>query len=218
MMRRLAYLLIFFLFILAPVSATAGRVGPYIAASLGGSYVQEIENDSSDGSFNVKLDLGTAAALAIGYDIADKYPDLGTGRVDIEFGYRRNALDEVEFLEGKSSGGGDLTVMSVMLTTYAEPQDHSDDWTPYVCLGIGAAKITLDNATVAGSPLADDSDWTLAGQLGLGSGYRISDHLTLDLGYRFFVTLPPEFRDADGKKFDSEYHNHLLQAGIRVTF
>lgn len=216
--KRLAILLAFPLFALLPLSATAADEGFYLSVSGGGSYVQETENDSPAGSFNIALDYGYAASVALGYDLGNKHPDLGRGRVDIEFSYRNNELDAVGFLEGKSAGGGDLNVMSVMLSTYGEPEDRSEDWTPYFCLGIGAAEITLDNATVADSPLVDDSDWVLAGQIGLGSGYAISDHLTLDLGYRFFATSPPEFKDATGQKIDSEYFDHQLQAGIRVTF
>lgn len=216
--KRPVKLLIFLLFVFFPLSATAAGEGLYLSAGFGGNYVQETENDNSSGSFNIALDYGYAASLALGYDLGNEHPDLGRGRVDIEFGYRSNELDEVEFLEGKSPGDGDLNVMSVMLTTYGEPEDRSEAWTPYICLGIGAAEITLDNATVADSPLVDDSDWVLAGQVGLGSGYAISDHLTLDLGYRFFVTSPPEFKDAEGQNFDSEYYSHLLQAGIRMSF
>lgn len=218
MNNRLTRLLTFLSFTLLPLTATAAEEGFYLSMSGGGSYVQEIENDDSAGSFNIDLDPGHSASVAIGYDFANKHPDFGRGRLDIEFSYRSNELDEVEFLEAKSVGGGDLNVKSVMLTTYGIPEDHSGNWTPYFCLGIGAAEITLDQATVAGSPLADDSDWVLAGQVGLGSGYAISNHLTFDLGYRFFTTTRPEFKDAAGEKFDSEYFSHLLQAGLRITF
>lgn len=218
MNKRTARVLIFLLFAIFTLSSTATAEGLYLSLSGGGSYVQEAENDNPDGSFNMTLDYGNVTSVAIGYDLGNKHPDLGRGRVDLEFSYRNNELDEVEFVEGKSHGGGDLNVMSVMLTTYGIPEDHSGNWTPYFCLGIGAAEITLDNATVAGSPLADGSDWVLAGQVGTGAGYEISDYLTLDLGYRFFATMSPEFKDADGDKFDSEYVNHLLQAGLRITF
>jgi len=218
MNKRLARLLTFLLFAFIPLSATAADEGFYLALSGGGSYVQEMENDNTSGSFNIALDNGYAGSLAIGYDLGNKHPDLGRGRLDIEFSYRSNELDEIEFIEGNSDGGGDLNVMSVMLTTYGIPDDHIGNWTPYFCLGIGVAKITLDKATVAGSPLVDDSDWVLAGQIGTGSGYAISDHLSLDLGYRFFATMPPEFQDAEGGKLDSEYFNHLLQAGLRIKF
>jgi len=218
MAKRLFKLLILLLFVLLPLSATAADEGFYLSVSGSGSYVQETENDSSDGSFNFSLDYGYGASVAIGYDLGNKHPDLGRGRVDIEFSSRSNTLEEVEFLEGTSGGDGELNIMSVMLTTYGIPEDQSGNWTPYFCLGIGAAEITLDKATVAGSPLIDDSDWVLAGQVGLGSGYEISDHLTFDLGYRFFFTASPEFKDATGQKIDSEYFNHLLQAGIRLTF
>ena len=218
MTKRSIKFLLVLLIMLFPLYAIAADEGFYLTISSGGSYVQEIETDSSKGAFNIALNPGYAASLAVGYDLGNEHPDLGRGRVDIEFSYRSNELDEVEFVEAKSAGGGVLNVMSMMLTTYGIPEDHRGNWTPYFCLGVGAAKITLDQATVAGSPLVDDSDWVLAGQVGMGSGYAISDHLTLDLGYRFFATSPPEFKDITGQKFDSEYYDHLFQAGIRVTF
>ena len=189
--KRLARLLTFLLFALLPLSAPAADEGPYLSASFGGSYLPEIENDNSAGSFNLDLDYGYATSLALGYDLGTKHSELGTGRVEIEFGYRTHELKEVAFLEGTVDGAGDLNVLSIMLSTYAEPEDRKDDWTPYVGLGIGAARIILDTTSISGDPLIDDTDWVFAGQVGLGSGYRISDHLTLDLGYRFLATATP---------------------------
>ena len=218
MNKRLARLLTFLLCALLPLGASAADEGAYLSASVGGSYLPEIENDNSAGSFNLDLDYGYATSLALGYDLGTKHPELGTGRVEIEFGYRSHELKEVAFREGTIDGAGDLDVLSIMLSTYAEPEDRKADWTPYVGLGIGAARITLDGTTVSANPLVDDSDWVFAGQVGLGSGYRISDHLALDLGYRFFATTAPEFKDATGAKVDSEYQNHLVQAAIRLMF
>lgn len=216
--KRLAKLLIFLLFSLLPMNSPAADEGPYLSVSCGGSYLPEIENNNSSGSFNLDLEYGYATSLAFGYDLGTKHPDLGTGRVEMEIGYRTHELKEAAFLEGDIAAAGDLDLLSIMLSTYAEPEDRKVDWTPYVGFGIGAARITLDRTSISGDPLVDDSDWVFAGHFGLGSGYKISDHLTLDLGYRFFTTTTPEFKDATGAKFESEYQNHLVQGTIRVTF
>ncbi len=84
--------------------------------------------------------------------------------------------------------------------------------------GSGAARISLDKLTVGGHPLADDEDTAFAYQFLAGVAYQMSPQLYLDLDYRYFATLRPEFKDATGTEFKSEYVTHNVTFGVRLDF
>ena len=50
------------------------------------------------------------------------------------------------------------------------------------------------------------------------TSFALSDHLSLDLGYRFFGSSRPEFKEANGLKFKMDYFSHSAVAGLRWGF
>lgn len=202
---------------IAPVSAALAQGGFYIGVHGGGAFREDAENDGNSGSFNLEFDPGYLAGATIGYDLRDRFPEIGKGRLEIEVAYRSNDLDAVEFAESEMDAGGEATAFSVMLNTFAEYRD-TDPWFPYLGVGIGWARISLEDVEISAGPLVDDDDDRFAYQFGAGLGYEFSPHLTFDLGYRFFAVLDPEFRDTLGEKFESEYRTHQVQLGMRVNF
>lgn len=202
---------------LSAVPALAGDEGPYLALHGGAVFVDEMKNSSASGSFNADLDGGYGAALALGYDLAEEYPKIGKGRLELELGYRSNPLGDVDFSQGKVAGAGDLTVTSLMVNSYVDVRD-SLPWIPYGGIGVGVAEVSWDGATVAGALLVDGSDVVFAYQFVLGTALHLADGLALDFGYRYFGTADPSFTDAGGERIESRYGSHLLLAGVRCTF
>ncbi len=197
--------------------AWAAGPGPYVELQGLGTYVLAGQSDSATGSFNLKYDPGYGGALAIGYDLAEAYPDFGQGRVELEASSRTNTLTKAEFKEGSVAADGEIRVESLLLNTFAE-YHRGSNLVPYLGFGLGYARVTMKQATVYGQPFADDSAGVLAFQGGLGVGLEVSDHLTFDLGYRFFGTLKPSFKSADGSSFDAKYSSHNALLGLRVRF
>jgi opacity protein-like surface antigen len=202
---------------IAPVSAALAQGGLYIGLHGGGSFLEGAENEGDSGTFNLEFDPGYLAGVTVGYDLRDNYPKIGKGRVEIEFAYRSNDLDQVEFADSDMDAGGEATVFSVMLNTFGEYRETTP-WIPYVGAGIGWARISLKDVDISRGPLVDDEDNRFAFQFGAGLGYELSPHFALDLGYRYFAVLEPEFRDAQGEEFESEYRTHQIHLGVRVTF
>ncbi|HBH44098.1 MAG TPA: cell envelope biogenesis protein OmpA, partial [Hyphomonas atlantica] len=64
-----------------------------------------------------------------------------------------------------------------------------------------------------------DSDTGFAYQGLLGLGYKVSEKLTLDLGYRYKVAEDLEFGGYNGgTNYDADYTAHLATVGLRLNF
>ncbi len=198
-----------------PVRA-AQHTGPYVGAFLGGNILPDASASDALGSFNLSFNPALQGSLAVGWDLAHDSP-LGKGRVELEYARRSNPLDRVEFFEGKTSGDGDLTADSLLLNFIGVVRSGSR-WSPYLAIGVGAARIDASDLKVAGQPLATDTATVFAYQVGGGVDYALSDSLSLDLGYRFFGTTPPKFTEPNGQKFTTDYLCHTIIFGLRVGF
>lgn len=208
-----------FCFLLGMPPAFAAEDGFYLAGFFGATLVDEAENEDPLGTFHLDYDAGYGAGGILGYDLATAYPSLGVGRLELEVGFRRNGLRRADFLDGAVDAEGNITVLSFMANSFADYREALP-WIPYVGVGFGYAVVALNDAKVSGVELADDEDGVFAYQLGAGVALAFQEHLTLDLGYRFFATADPDFDFADKSQgsFESEYHSHNLFLGIRATF
>ena len=196
--------------------AKAQHTGPYLGAFLGGNLLADTSSSDAQGSFNLKFKPALQGSVALGWDLAPRHP-LGEGRIELEYARRGNPLDEVEFVEGTVNGSGDLTVDSLLLNCIGAIRDNSR-WSPYIVIGIGAARIDASELKVSGQPLSTDEATVFAYQAGGGVDYALTDALRLDLGYRFFSSTRPEFTEANGQKFKMDYYSHSVILGLRLGF
>jgi opacity protein-like surface antigen len=213
-MKRLIFIPMLLLALCGP--AWSAHQGVYLGASYGMTLLSEAEARDALGTFNLDFEPGQVAALALGYDLKP-HGLLGDGRLELEYARRSNALEEVDFLEGKVDGDGDLRAESLLLNTWGVYRGFRG-WVPYLGAGIGAARLTADDLKVFGQPLADDDKVVFAYQLGVGVDFPLMQSLSLDLGYRFFGTARPEFTAADGSKFKTRYLSHSALLGLRFGF
>ena len=104
---------------------------------------------------------------------------------------------------------------------------------PYVGAGIGASYLRTSNVQSLNPPAINPTgvvdshggagNWNFAWALMAGTSYTISDHLALDIGYRYLnlgdaVSAPIT---AGGGTAPIEYNNidaHEIRAGVRYTF
>jgi opacity protein-like surface antigen len=196
--------------------AWSAHQGVYLGAFYGMTLLSEAEARDALGTFHLDFEPGQVAAITLGYDLTPKGL-LGDGRLELEFARRSNALEKVDFIEGKVDGDGDLRADSLLLNTWGVYRGFRD-WVPYFGAGIGAARVTADDLQVLGQPLADDDKVVFAYQLGIGADIPLTSSLSLDLGYRFFGTARPEFTAVDGSKFKTRYLSHSALLGLRLGF
>lgn len=196
--------------------AMAQHSGPYVGVLFGGNTLLTAKSSDEMGSFSLEFNPALQGSAVVGWDFEPGNP-VGEGRIELEYSRRGNDLDKVEFVEGSFKGGGKVTADSLLVNFYGVYHDKSL-WSPYFGLGLGVARIKASDLLVTGYSLGSGSDTVFAGQLGTGVEFAMTKHLSLDLGYRFFATTRPEFKEVDSKRFKMDYYSHSALLGIRWGF
>jgi opacity protein-like surface antigen len=198
-------------------SKPAAAEGYYIGIQGGGGFLSESKASDQEGSVNFSYDPGFDGSVTLGYDLGGEHPNIGKGRVELEFNTGSNDISKAEFVEGKVGVDGSADRISIMLNTIGEYVTESG-MIIYALLGLGWAEISLDNVSILGEPFVDDSNSQLAYQVGLGVGRRLGEHFVFDVSYRYYGTTDPEFTKKDGTNLDYEYASHRVLAGLRFYF
>jgi opacity protein-like surface antigen len=194
----------------------AQHSGPYVGAFIGGNALMTAEGSDDLGSFSLKFEPNLLGSAVLGWDFEPGNP-VGEGRVELEYTRRSNPLDQVSFVEGSFMGGGNVTADSLLLNFFGVAHNKSP-WSPYAGFGIGVVRFEASDLKVNDQPMSSDSAVVFAYQLGGGVDVALTDHLNLDLGYRFFSSTGPSFTEANGHKFKMDYVSHNAILGLRVGF
>jgi outer membrane immunogenic protein len=218
MPTRLLLILLLLVLIFPASLSWAAAPGPYLEIEGYGAWMSDSKNQTDTGTFNTAYAGGTGWGVALGYDLADAHPALGHGRVELEAASRRNSVKKLSFAEGSLSASGAVKVKSLMANTIVEHHDQTR-WVPYLALGAGYAEVSIDRVQTAGTDFIDAGTADVfAYQLGAGVGFELGDHLTLDVGYRYFATLKPKLKLADGSSFKMDLASHNLLVGLRLKY
>ncbi len=201
-------------------AAPAQAQGWYAGIQGGVTFAQDADNESGGVNVESTQDTGFNIGGMVGYDLGNSF------RVEGELTYRQNDIDELDVSDlglgvDELSGTGDVSALSFMANGF---YDFDVAWPvkPYIGGGIGFARVSLNDAGAeAGGvsvELADDEDVVFAYQFGAGLSYPINPTMLISLDYRYFATSDPEFEDADGDDFDSEYRTHNIGLSVRFRF
>ena len=197
-------------------TARAEHEGLYFGGYYGMPYLQDSSAKDDLGKFEFEFDAGNYYGGTLGYDLVPGNV-LGEGRIEIEYGYRSNSIDRVKFVDSKVAGGGGVRVQSLMVNTFGVYRDGYY-FHPYLGAGLGAAMVAVSGGVASVAPLVDDDTIVFAYQFGGGIEIPVGDYLRLDLGYRYFATLDPELKEANGSKLEIEYRSHTGMVGVVVLF
>jgi opacity protein-like surface antigen len=194
----------------------AQHSGPYVGAFIGGNALMTAEGSDDLGSFSLKFEPALLGSAVLGWDFEPGNP-AGEGRVELEYTRRSNPLDQVMFVQGSFKGGGNVTADSLLLNFFGVVHDKSR-WSPYAGVGIGAVRFEASDLKVTGQPMGSGSSVVFAYQLGGGIDVALTDHLNLDLGYRYFSSTRPKLTEVNGRTFEMDYISHNAILGLRVGF
>jgi len=194
----------------------AQHSGPYVGGFVGGNMLMPARSTDDLGSFRLKFDPALFGSAVLGWDFEPNSP-MGEGRIELEYTRRSNPLDKVKFAEGNFKGGGDMTADSLLVNCIGVFRNNTR-WSPYALLGVGAARIKASDLQVTGQPLSNSSTYVFAYQAGMGIDLELTNYLSLDLGYRFFSSIPPQFTESNGRKFKMDYYTHNVVLGFRFGF
>ena len=196
--------------------AQAAHSGPYVGAFLGGNLPMDAKSSDDLGNFGLTFKPALMESGVIGWDYGPGNP-VGEGRIELEYAHRSNPLDKAKFAEGSVAGGGRVNTDSLLLNVFGVVHDESR-WAPYFGVGVGAARIEAAGLTVTGQSLGNGSSVVFAYQAGAGLDVALTDHLNLDLGYRFFSGVGSSYTESNGYKVKMDYQNHSVVLGLRVGF
>lgn len=217
---------------LAIAPAAHAYQGVYGAIGAGLSYIgpdRDFESDGPPLAFDSEADYenGIGVYTALGHEGATGW------RKEFEFSYRQNDLrhlpgDGINFTGwNENTVDGDISSMAFMFNLI---KDFATDRkvTPYVGLGAGMARLKADYVGADpsfsggfGALSVQDKAWEFAYQGIAGLAFKLADGLALDLSYRYFATLDPDFSGTlagTPTTFEQEYNSHSLFAGLRWNF
>ncbi|MDO9079784.1 MAG: outer membrane beta-barrel protein, partial [Desulfuromonadales bacterium] len=166
MKQTRSFLFLTVLFFALTSTAWAQNPGPYIGLLVGGQFLAPAESSDSLGTFNLEYQAAPSGSVVLGWQL-EAGSNIGEGRVELEYTRRSNRLDQAEFSDGKVTADGDVTADSLLINTFGVYRSKSD-WTPYLGVGLGIARITAADLTVTGQPLSDDDALVFAYQFGAG--------------------------------------------------
>ena len=173
---------------LVVASALAAQAAPYISLSGGGSFLA-VEDRSAQSTDH--LDEGFVGEAAVGLAYCPIECDTSVLRGEIAYAFQ-NAKAEM-------AGDDDVDITTIMFNGYLDLcNDSSID--PYLMFGVGRADIE--------SGPYDRSE--LAYQIGGGIGYSMSEHIILDLKYRYL--------NLEDDTNDLRFHLQQVLLGVRYMF
>ena len=187
-----------FFFLALPAHAVTE--GPYFTLTGSIDTFEEMALSSVDSSLantNISAgfeDIGLGFNHSIGYQFKNSFS------AELEFSYKgrdfRGAVD------------GDMTSKS-FIANGIYSFNIREFYTPYVGYGIG---YTFHEVNI--QSYGDRTDTTLAHQLKMGVDMEFSRRLSLRVGYRYFTTNSPTFK----QYFSSENSSHGIEAGVKFHF
>lgn len=211
---------------LLATSSFAGNV--YISGSGGVSFLLDansknsilLENDVVlDSPLKTQFKRGFNAGVALGYDF-------GAFRTELEIAYQKFKINNIHIDLPNPFGiesidvplSGPVTSISFLFNNYLDFENKSS-FTPYMGLGVGVARLTVDSpSTVFGYVGVDDSTTVLAYKIIAGGDLKVSSNVDLTFDYSFFGTKDPTFKDREGSDFKTDVHSHNFNAGIKYNF
>ena len=202
------------LFSSAPVKAE--RSGLYGGLLVGGNALNGAKGSDDLGDFGLTFTPAVQGGIVLGWTFEPGNP-VGEGRMELEYSHRGNPLDQVKYVEGSVNGGGSVTADSLLVNCFGTSGD-AGRFSPYIGLGAGVARVEASGLTVSGQPMGSGSSLVFAYQVGAGFDVALSDRLSLDVGYRFFGTVRPQFTEVNGRPFTMDYYSHSAVVGMRVGF
>jgi opacity protein-like surface antigen len=185
--------------------------------SLMGGYTAVLDADAGFLE-DAEFDDGFVAGVAVGYDFdtGNEY-GYGDARLEVEFSYRKNDFDQVKFQGAEIAADGEVNSQSLMANAYYLVENPSIV-KPFFLFGIGAARIDIDEASIAGVNFIDEDEYNLAYQAGAGLAFELTESLELDLGYRYFRIANTDFEDAVDNEFSFGYETHNAYLGLLYAF
>jgi outer membrane protein OmpA-like peptidoglycan-associated protein/opacity protein-like surface antigen len=206
-----------------------GPNGVYLRGEGGWSHPNDFKGNGRGSvtalDFHTSENEGYVAGGAVGYKMGQLRMELGldfsgydVSSVQVNNDGGLGARLGRPSLAGASTGGsGSIHTIAGMVNTYWDFRTGTP-FVPYIGIGIGAARASLDSLSVAGAPLSNSSDVEFAYQPMVGVRYHLTDNVALGVEYRYFAMVTPTFKDSAGRPFQGRIESHNVLANLSYFF
>ena len=165
------------------------------------------------GSAKLEYDTSFTVGGAIGYRLGES----GDYRVEGEVAYQNNEVDRIDNNSlPYNPGGGVISSMEASMLTFLLNGyidfNYGSAFSWFFTGGFGFARI--DGEMTKEGVTYDEDDTVFAYQLGVGTGYAVTETVTLDCKYRYLGTA----EDFNFEGGEIEVLSHNITVGIRVAF
>ena len=178
-----------------------------------------VVNGAIDGRASPEVDPVYGVGLGYAYD--------NGFRLEGVFEYRNVKLDVPDAFIGTRptgrlgpNGSGSTRVTDLMFNAIQDFKFEGSNITPYLGVGVGAARVNTRASSLYFTPSGaqangfDDSGTGYAVNALAGFGIKVSDQMTIDLGYTYLAVPKVELDGIDGA-YKTSYQDHAIKAGIR---
>jgi opacity protein-like surface antigen len=212
-MKKLAVCLVICFFLVLP-TISFGASGMYGSFNAGVAKPADGNMSISGGSYELEYDTSFTVGGAIGYRLGET----GDYRVEGEVAYQNNEVDRVDSISLPVNIGGEtLSSMEVSMLTFLVNGyidfNYGSAFSWFVTGGLGFAR--YDGEMTVNGVTDDEDDTVFAYQLGVGTGYAVTETVTLDCKYRYLRTQ--DF-NIEGGDIEVASPSHSITVGIRVAF
>jgi OmpA-OmpF porin, OOP family len=165
------------------------------------------------------LDADWSQDVGIGYAFANGF------RLEGELAHRYNDIEAGPTFQE----GGNVHAYTALLNGILD-FNRSGSIQPYLGVGVGAGRVDANAADGPASPptvvaFFDDSDTSTAYQGLVGIGFKASERLTFDVGYRYLSIPNLEFvgrnnavTASPARTYEADYEHHSATVGLRWQF
>ena len=170
---------------------------------------------SGVGAAELEYDTSFTVGGAIGYRLGES----GDYRVEGEVAYQNNEVDRIDNNSlPYNPGGGVISSMEASMLTFLLNGyidfNYGSAFSWFFTGGFGFARI--DGEMTKNGVTYDEDDTVFAYQLGVGTGYAVTETVTLDCKYRYLGTA--EDFNFEGGDVEVASPSHNITVGIRVAF
>ena len=170
--------------------------------------------DRNNSSASLSYDsTGTAVSAFLGHQF-------GVGlRVEEEVFYKRAVANKFTYSGITTDIDSNVWSIGAMSNLYYDWYHNVEvmdgySFSPYIGAGIGFARVNMSEVAINSNAIWNSgSDTSLAYQVCIGSGVRITKDIILDISYRYFDT-----KDIKIDQIKTGFSNHNVILGIRYVF
>lgn len=191
----------------APASAQENW---YLGLSAGPNWLSESTVSGGGTSNDVDFDLGYGILGKAGFGFMNNF------RSELELGYRSNDVDSTN--ASGVSASGDVNAWTLFANLYYDFMPK-EKFNPFIGIGLGGARVDVDNARVNATRVLDDSDTAFAYQGIIGASYALTDNWLLNADYRYTASFSDlNLKTTTGTSVDADWANHAVMIGFTYRF